>query len=318
MSEYHKTTQHINEFGRPRSKENLENLPTLQAIEKKAETLLDQSEYTRDTYFETSYFFVSKNNFCEEIKKEKIFPPLFRLHNFNLSLVESRYETNNPWHLRLSWTAGNMPYDVRISPDETVIDSVYNKKLSRFDLALAPKLLAGFVSASADTNNYEIWNQGYLKKAESLTQVNSDEALELIDELICGLADISGNYNSTTTTPVLIDSLGQGLKIQRNVEKSPTEGIAYVTKINLAQENPLGVLTYYVELTRHINLNDYETKQVKVSRQTTEGDINSQEVDADIGNLLYGYKPTVIDPVSDADSYNKILRSVESSLEEFS
>jgi len=142
--------------------------------------------------------------------------------------------------------------------------------------------------------------------------------LELIDELICGLADISGNYNSTTTTPVLIDSLGQGLKIQRNVEKSPTEGIAYVTKINLAQENPLGVLTYYVELTRHINLNDYETKQVKVSRQTTEGDINSQEVDADIGNLLYGYKPTVIDPVSDADSYNKILRSVESSLEEFS
>jgi len=318
VSEHQETTQCINKFGRPGSRENLENLSALQTIEKKAEALLDQSEYTRDTYFETSYFFVSKNNFCEEIKKEKIFPPLFRLHDFNLSLVESRSEANNPWYLRMSWTAGNMPYDVRVSPDETVIDSAYNRKLSRFDLALAPKLLAGFVSASADTNNYEIWNQDYLRKAESLAQINSDEALELIDELVRGLADASGNYFSSTTTPVLIDSFGRGLKIQRNVEKSHSEGISYITKINLAQENPLGVLTYYVEQTRHINLNDYETKQIKVSRQTTEGDINSQEVDADISGLLYGYKPTVIDPVSDADSYNKILRSVESSLEEFS
>lgn len=318
MSEYQKTTQHINEFGRPRSKENLENLPALQAIEKKAEALLDKSEYTKSTHLGTNDFFVGKNNFCEEIKKEKIFPPLFRLHNFNLSLVESRPKTDDYWQLRMNWTAGNMPYDVRISPDETVIDSAYNKELRRFDLALAPKLIAGFVSASADTNNYEIWNQDYLKKAESLTQVNSDEALELIDELICGLADVSGNYNSTTTTPVLIDSLGRGLKIQRNVEKSPTDCISYITKIKLAQENPLGVLTYYIEQTRHIDLNDYETKQNKISRQTTEGNISSQEIDADISDLLYGYKPTVLDPVSDSDSYNKILQSVESSLSEFS
>ncbi|HOR23345.1 hypothetical protein KBB76_03725 [Candidatus Saccharibacteria bacterium] len=317
MSEYQKP-QYADEIGSSGSKESLDNPSALRAIEKKAEALLGQSEYTKSTHLGTNDFFVSKDNFCEEIKKEKIFPPFFSSLYFHLDLNEWRLKANNSWQLKMDWMAGNMPYYVNISPDGTYIDSAYNKKPRRFDLALAPKLLGGFVNASADTNNYEIWNQDYLRKAESLTQINPDETLELIEELVCGLADVSGYYFSRTTTPTLIDSFGRALRVQREVGKSDIDGASYATKVSLSQESILGILRYDIEQTRHIDLNDYKTKQTRVTCQTVDAkDVFSLDIDAFLDNL-YTFKPIVIDPVSDADSYNKILRSVESSLEEFS
>ena len=275
---------------------------------------LEEHYQFKELNYRTKGFMVGKNSFCQDIKNQRIFPATFSLHRLSISVVEQQevIAEEVPWQTNIRFMAGNIPYDILANSRGMQIKSGYSidKKPRKLDIKYVPKLLVGLISASADANNYAFWNQEDLKEIEELNEVDPDDMPAMIKDLLGSLADVEGDCTFSVHTPVLVNEQGVGMQVQLNENFNIDESVSDI-KIDMAIENPLGIMVY--SFVNKSYTEDEQKSYSYVCRQAIDGSVRDMELDMD----LYGYKPTIIDRQKDKETFDQITKKLDATLSGF-
>jgi hypothetical protein len=145
-----------------------------------------------------------------------------------------------------------------------------------------------------------------LSELSKMAKTNPEEYQDCITMLVDIIADIDDKEQDITKTPVLVSMDGVGMQV---THLSDEYGVR--TQIDMASSNPLGIMVYQLKILSSIY--DQDVGSITISRQAIDGSIESIEESI----AENGYDPTVIDPVRDAQDYDRILLKIDKYLSMF-
>jgi hypothetical protein len=277
------------------------------------EQFFDDNWAYKENYYNLRQINITRNCMHPELLAKKIMLPHFNARNLRISLVEQNIseEQDYSWVFNMSFRMGNVPHKITVDEDcMTVTDlSRQHKRPRKFDSSFGPRFLVGFMFGLAEDKNAFVENYeeyDYIQKG----YISDKDLFQVFENIISEMSDIDGEQTVKTATPVL-DFGDSAIKATYCETYTPDMSKSEM-HIDLAKSNPLGLMVYSFHSVICPEADGLNS--VLLTKQAIDGSLTTMDIDID----LYGYRPTVINPIKDREAYFSVVKDIEETISRYS